>query len=389
MYSGCDFTVKTLALKKLRKEVKRTIPWIKPIVESTPKIVLDLLPDTNVRFTQGSGSQCVVCKGSRLLCGKTQCPVIARVHAFQRTNASLSDLQLSGSSPPGVFVGRFGYPHVYLGPLVPSYHGNTAILDQTESWFDFDLPKILDLRSSLVRGMFKARVTDLSNNKILTQTRELTLSRDPADTEMSLKRSPRLSLEMDAEVQPMGPSGPISKLSVDLGKTDFQIEKAYYDSDLLAQNAVINLYTSERVLQSSITRAFSVGMFGQKKKRRLVPTRWTITAVDSMLGIHFLDSVVRTAPWINEFRVFEGNHYPEIVQNTDGTHSAKVGNRFIILMIPGNWSYEAIEAFFPGSSWNPGTSVGICGDWEPYQGRTTYARIGGCYYTARLRVAEY
>jgi hypothetical protein len=30
----------------------------------------------------------------------------------------------------------------------------------------------------------------------------------------------------------------------------------------------------------------------------------------------------------------------------------------------------------------------MMGDHEPYQGRTTYASIGGCYYSTRLAVAE-
>ncbi|MFQ5977714.1 MAG: hypothetical protein ACE5OZ_06285 [Candidatus Heimdallarchaeota archaeon] len=383
--------MKTLSFKKLKKQVKKTVPWIEPLADSGPEVILDIRPNGNVRFMESRDNRCAVCKGNRLLCGKTRCPVVARVHSFQKTTGSLASSHLSGSSPPSVFVGRIGYPHVYVGPMVPSYHGDTTVLDQTESWFDYDLPKILDFRSSLVRGMFRAKVTDLrKSNKILAQTRELTLSHKSADAEMGLKRPPRLKLEVDADVQPMGPSGPISKLSVDVGKTDHQIEKAFYDGDLLAQDAVIDLYKSGRVYQSSITRAFSVGMFGQEKKRRLVPTRWSITAVDSLLGLHYRDTLVRQAPWISEFRVFEGNHFPEITKNPDGTHSAKVGNRFIILMMPGSWSYEAIEAFFPGASWNPhGASIGMCSDWEPYQGRTRYARIGGCYYTARLRIAEY
>jgi hypothetical protein len=365
-------SVKTLSFKKLKKQVKKTIPWIEPLADSGPGALLDLRPESNIRFHESRDNRCAVCKGSRLLCGKTQCPVVTRVHAFQKTSKSLSSPELSGS-------------------LVPSYHGDTAILDQSESWFEYDLPKILEFRSNLVRGMFRAKVTNLHNsNKILAQTRELSLSRTSADAEMALKRPPSLKLEVDADVQPMGPSGPIQALSVDVPKTDHQMEKAYYDGDLRAQEAVIGLYKSNRVYQSAITRAFSVGMFGQESRRRLVPTRWSITAVDSLLGLHFRDTGVRSASWINEFRVFEASHYPEIVQNVDGTVTGKVGNRFIVLMIPGNWSYELIEAFFPGASWNPhGKKIGMCSDWEPYRGRTTYARIGGCYYTARLRVAEY
>jgi hypothetical protein len=64
-------------------------------------------------------------------------------------------------------------------------------------------------------------------------------------------------------------------------------------------------------------------------------------------------------------------------------------NRFEVLMIPNAWSYEALEAWYPGTVWNPsGQHVVMYSDWEPYEGRTTYASIGGCYYAARLAVCE-
>ncbi len=48
-----------------------------------------------------------------------------------------------------------------------------------------------------------------------------------------------------------------------------------------------------------------------------------------------------------------------------------------------------MEAWYPGTVWNPnGSSVAIYSDWEGNNGRTTYAAIGGCYYSARLAVCE-
>jgi hypothetical protein len=58
-------------------------------------------------------------------------------------------------------------------------------------------------------------------------------------------------------------------------------------------------------------------------------------------------------------------------------------------MLPQAWSYEAMEAWYPGTIWNPnGRTVAIYSDWENFEGRTTYADIGGCYYAARLAVCE-
>ena len=57
--------------------------------------------------------------------------------------------------------------------------------------------------------------------------------------------------------------------------------------------------------------------------------------------------------------------------------------------MPRPWRYELIEAWYPNTLWNPlGREVVVFGDHEGYEGRTTYASIGGCYYAARLAVAE-
>lgn len=56
--------------------------------------------------------------------------------------------------------------------------------------------------------------------------------------------------------------------------------------------------------------------------------------------------------------------------------------------MPGAWSYEAIEAWYPGTVWNPSRWIVMFADQEGYCGRTRYASIGGCYYAARLAVGE-
>jgi hypothetical protein len=141
---------------------------------------------------------------------------------------------------------------------------------------------------------------------------------------------------------------------------------------LKATPAVIELY-NRGVMVTKIQKAFSVGAFGLEKNRRLVPTRWSITAVDDTISKN-LRGQVKTFPEINEYRVYE---------------SIYMDNVFEILMIPQQWSYESMEAWYPGTVWNPtGKSIAIFSDWEGNSGRTTYAQIGGCYYSARLATCE-
>ena len=48
-----------------------------------------------------------------------------------------------------------------------------------------------------------------------------------------------------------------------------------------------------------------------------------------------------------------------------------------------------MEAWYPGTVWNPnGKNIAIYSDWEGNNGRSTYAAIGGCYYSARLATCE-
>jgi hypothetical protein len=307
-----------------------------------------------------------------MLCGKTRCPIIVKTNYFLKSIPLLSE-DIDGASPPSVFVGRIGYPHVYAGPLVPPVQEDTSLYDLPEQWFGKTMDDIVRFRSMLVRGKHRVHVRKFEEaGKIIDNTRELALAINPVDVELMLKRKPRSVLLLDDEVQPFGPSAPIRDLRLGNTRWDQHIEKAYSDTDLKAVNAVRELYTSG-TLVTKIQRAFSVGAFGIEKNRKFVPTRWSITAVDDILSKDLIQKV-KTYPEINEYRLYESQY---------------LDNFFEVLMLPMRWSYEAIEAWYPGTVWNPeGKNIVMFGDWETHEGRTTYASMGGCYYAARLAVCE-
>jgi hypothetical protein len=318
-------------------------------------------------------SLCVVCKGSRRLCGKTRCPILVRANYYLKSVPLMSTEDIAGVSPPSVFIGRIGYPHVYVGPLVPPVHEDTSIYDLPEHWFGRSIDEIVGFRSMLIRGKHRVHVQKFTEaGKIMEHTRDLALAENSVDTELNLTKKPRGSLFLDDSVQPFGPSAPIRDLHVGNARFDHRVEKAYYDTDLRATQAVLELY-DRGVMVTKIQKAFSVGAFGIEKNRRLVPTRWSITAVDDIVSKNLAETV-KTFPEINEYRVYE---------------SVYLDNVFEILMIPAAWSYESMEAWYPGTVWNPhGRNTAIYSDYEGNNGRTTYAQIGGCYYSARLAVCE-
>jgi DNA repair protein NreA len=298
---------------------------------------------------------------------------MVKVNSYLKSVPLMSSEDIAGASPPSVFIGRIGYPNVFAGPLVPPVQEDTSIYDLPEQWFGKSIDEIVGFRSLLVRGKHRVHVQDFMRaGKIMDKTRELALADNYVGVELNLTKKPRGSIFMDDDVQPFGPSAPIRDLHLGNAKFDHQVEKAYYDTDLKATNAVTELY-SRGVVVSKIQKAFSVGAFGIEKKRRLVPTRWSITAVDDIISKNLVEQV-KTFPEINEYRVYESNY---------------LDNVFEILMIPAQWSYESMEAWYPGTAWNPnGANIAIYSDSEGNNGRTTYAQIGGCYYSARLAVCE-
>ncbi|MCS7385315.1 MAG: Nre family DNA repair protein [archaeon GB-1867-005] len=361
--------------RKFVKIVKKKIPWIQHVLDNV-RDALDLnLLENELKIKVPRKSMCIYCRGTKNLCGKSRCPVIIKMYSYIKIKPLIEDLQLEGSSPPAVFIGRYGYPRVYAGPLVPPLLGDTGIYDYPEKWLNMNIDQIVDMRLKLIRGKFLVNVKKFEDaGKLMDLTLELALSANSVETDVQFKKKPSKAIVLDDQVQPMGPSAPLKKLEISNSKWDKRLEKAFYDYDLKASEAILELH-KHGVPVSRIQRAFSVGAFGLRRLRRLVPTRWSITAVDSIISREIRDEIVKRCPPINEYRVYEAEF---------------LGNKFIVMMMPEAWSYELIEAWYPGSAWNPSRRyISIGGDWEGYAGRTTYAKIGGCYYAARLAVTEY
>ena len=308
-----------------------------------------------------------------MLCGKPRCPVVAKAEALVKLRGLIDRESIEGSTPPAAFVGRVGYPKLYIGPMVPPYYGDTEILDTPELWMGKTIENIIDFRFSLIRGKSRAHISEAREpGRFLHTMQELAMGNTPADTEAVFTKKPRRVLILSEDSQPFGPSAPLKSFKVSNITADKRIEKFFYDLDAKASDAIYSLYKAG-VLVTRIQRSFSLGMFGQSSRRRLVPTRWGITAVDDTISLQLIEEI-KGLSTIDEYRVYTFRN---------------IGNIYAAILLPEKWRFEWIEAWFPKTFWNPSGSIPeLMGDFEPYEGRTSYARIGGCYYSARLALAE-
>ena len=274
-----------------------------------------------------------------------------------------SSENLSGTSPPSVFIGSYNYPQVFVGPLVPPIHGDTQILDSPEKWSGKSLEEIVNFRLSLVRGIQKLSI-HTTEGRFIENLQELSMSSKPSDSEITFDKSPSSNISLDGESIPFGPSGIIKNAKFSGTSSVRTIEKVFYDNDLKAQDAVVQLYNSGIDI-SKIQKCFSIGMMGQHRK--LVPTKWSITATDDIITKSLIEKIVEY-PLIDSCRVFSFSH---------------LGNYFSVILFPHRWIYEFTEAWFSGES------LGFGSDSEDARGIDHHPETAGAYFAAKLGVLEY
>ena len=313
-------------------------------------------------------SLCARCRGFMGLCGKRTCPILVKARTYLGLE-QLSGNDIAGSAPPGVFIGSYGYPKVLAGPLIPPVSGDTMHMD-SEEWIGNSFDEILQNRFQLVRSKSVIPVSSAVDPAgVLEKIQTLVLSEKPVDTEASFEKKPDMRVSFALREAPSGPSADLKTLSViDNPAVPRKVDRVVSDTDYRAAPGVSEMFEGG-ISQRQITRLFSVGLLGVKNDRRLVPTAWSITAVDDIIGKSLADRV-RLNPTIDEYRIYRAE---------------ALANNVVILLTPTPWMFENLELWHASApNWH------VDADFELYEGRKDYAsNTAGAYYAARAPVLEY
>jgi hypothetical protein len=258
--------------------------------------------------------------------------------------------------------------------------------------YGMGMEEIIASRSSLVRGMKKSDVK--LPGKMLAAAQEAVMSIKPVDVEAHFSREPTFALELDDVAHPVGASAPIDKFKV----TDNPVIPKRVDQ-LANDNTLANDALCELLIHGFdvhyLTKILSAGILGKRENKKMVPTKWAITATDDMAAKRLL----------LEVKNFREISEPQVFSNT------YLDNHFEILLLPGSFEYEQFEAaltpeiearkrkllsmggirFTPAAwaDWKTDGRVNFSEEYEPYGGRSDYAESqGGGYYAARFAVSE-
>jgi hypothetical protein len=294
-------------------------------------------------------------------------------------SASQGD-SLFGSTAPSVFVGHGNYPNVSAGILSPMESTADAERYATSSeWYGrgLDIENVLQYRTGLLNSRRSADVDvhDTWDGFVGVQ-REVAMADRPVDVEIGLSERPDLDWDLDDVTTPTGPRARAESATLaENPHVPVHVEKTLEDDDWQAQGAMTYLYRRGLDVYD-INRVLSVGALGEAANRKLVPTRWSITAVDDAVG-QYLRGRIRNRPSVDKPQVWV-NEY--------------VGNRYWVVLAPGQWEFELVEMKAPGSVWNPDPDgeIWMASASEGYEGRTGYVEeTAGAYYAARLGALEH
>jgi hypothetical protein len=305
---------------------------------------------------------CVRCKSRKPdLCKREFGPLLSKIRAQERVNLEAKQ-EFTGASP-NVFVGQHGYPNVNVGILAGEHVGLEHDNPLLWSKENYSIDQVIGLRTSLVNSKFQANIKSFKQ-RFVDLSMEVGLAQKPVDVEVKLDKKPRFKLSFFQEVTPHGPSVKLIKSRITSNpKIPRKVDKAVSDTDLKANHALTALYRNG-FDEHYLAKLLSTGNLGVKKQRKLVPTRWSITATDDALG----KDLIARVQYYNQvdYQAYFGSY---------------MGNYYLVLLFPGPWTYELFETSI--------TSNESITDFEDHHGRKEYAyATAGGYYAARLGILE-
>ncbi len=268
-----------------------------------------------------------------------------------------------GQLPPNILIGSFGYPKVNFNHFVSA---------GTESVTDYS--KLYGSNYSDVINNFTLTINARHENKVNVRSglqgdiKWALLSSRPVYSESFFNKKPSIKIDYDKFTAPRGYYGKLKKTNItDNPKVPIVTEKLVSD-DLKSVEGVKKIFKRTNDLYYT-TRVFNMGVLGKKDTKRIVPTRWSITATDDILTKEWMKEI-KSYSTINDITIFE-NYF--------------LHNKFFVILLPGAWEYEQYEIWqddFGKISYNR--------EEESIYGRKKYADLqAGGYYAARYAVVEY
>ncbi len=200
------------------------------------------------------------------------------------------------------------------------------------------------------------------------ETADIAASLKPVEVEVNVKKVRGLPI-FSEYYGPYGPAVYAKGIKLCSNPKIPKVVEEIKEERIKTQEAMELLYPKYDVYY--LYQLLSAGFFGEEKRK--VPTRWSITATDDLVGKMCVKKILEF-PMLNEWIIAKNVH---------------LHNKWIIVFCPGAWAFENFEAWAPGSSWAAFAQSYITREHEYARGRSSYAESqAGGYYATRLAALE-
>ena len=241
--------------------------------------------------------------------------------------------EAEGPTPPSPLVGESGYPKVPVSLGISPY-GDPALRDSPQLWAraGLSLEEVARLRTEMLypfKNFDVRRPEELLKGDLAWGA----VSYKPVDAEAKLSGKPRPP-SFDGILSPIGVSARAEEVKVvDNPKVDPLLERRA-EEGVKAEEAIKELF-KRGIDIYLLQKALSVGLLG--KRKRLVPSRWAITAVDVAVSKALKEDLLKMK-WTSSVKAATYSHY---------------GNVYKVILLPGPPAVEMLEVWEPRSLWTP------------------------------------
>lgn len=253
---------------------------------------------------------------------KTKLEFYNQIKQYQKQFKPTKEIEGFGSN---AIVGEKNYPQLKVYNISNEEKNNSFL--NTQKIVKKNYSDIIKLKAKNVLGNTNNIYVKKTNSKILEEVKNIYKAKKEVEFTSKFDKELKFNKPIINKLSGvLGTKNELKKINLnENAKTSKQIEK-YSTNDAKSKEAVIKLY-KRKINESQIINLLSLGNFGVQLNKKIVPSRWAITAYDKIIETYLYKKIL-TYKIINKYEIY---------------HHKDKGNEFIIILIPDTFTFENYE----------------------------------------------
>jgi len=255
---------------------------------------------------------------------KTKLEFYKEIKKYQQELKPTKEIEGFASS---AIVGEKNYPNLKVHNISNDNINNSFF--KTSDIVKSNYSDIIKLKAKNILGSTQSLNIKKTNEKIREELENIYKSKKEIEFSSKFENELKFDKILTSKVSGiMGSKNELLSINPNENTTTSNKIEKYITKDIKSKEAIISLY-EKGVNEHQIMNLLALGSFGININKKLVPTKWAISAYDQTIEKYLYSKIIKYNT-INNYEIY---------------HSNDKGNEFIIILIPDTFSAEVIEAF--------------------------------------------